>query len=56
MTVGEHFYGLDDDGKREYLKTRDIRVEKATPADPGATKGVRVIIDGADHGVFPYPA
>ena len=56
MTVGEHFYGLDDDGKREYLKTRDIRVEKATPADPGATKGVRVVIDGEDHGVFPYPA
>ncbi len=56
MTEGEHFFSLDDDGKREYLKTRDIRVEKATPADPGATRGVRVVIDGEDHGVFPYPA
>ena len=50
-TVGEHFDSLDDDGKREYLKTRDIRMEKAAPADPGATKGVRVVIDGDDHGV-----
>lgn len=56
MTVGEHFYGLDAAGKREYLKTRDIRVEKATPAEPGATHGVRVVIDGEEHGVFPYPA
>ena len=53
MTVGEYFDKLDAAGQREYLKTRDIRVEKATPADPGATRGVRVVIDGEDHGVFP---
>jgi DNA invertase Pin-like site-specific DNA recombinase len=56
VTVGDYFDKLDAAGKREYLKTRDIRVEKATPADPGATRGVRVIIDGEDHGVFGYPA
>jgi hypothetical protein len=28
----------------------------ATVDDPGATRGVRVVIDGEDHGVFPYPA
>jgi site-specific DNA recombinase len=55
MTVGDHFYGLDDAGKREYLKRHDIRVEKDVPDDPGATKGVRVVIDGVDHGVFLYP-
>ena len=54
-TVGDYFDKLDAGGKREYLKTRDIRVEKATPDDPGATRGIRVVIDGVDHGVFPYP-
>jgi hypothetical protein len=54
MTVGEHFYGLDTEGRREYLKTRDIRLEKAVPVlEPGATHGMRVVIDGTDHGVFP---
>lgn len=48
MTVGDYFYSLDARGKREYLKIHDIRVEKT--AD-----GIRVIIDGEDHGVFPYP-
>jgi DNA invertase Pin-like site-specific DNA recombinase len=57
MTVGDYFDGLDADGKREYLKTRDIRVEKATPVlEPGASKGIRVVIDGKDHGIFAYPA
>ena len=53
-TVGDFFDRLDADGKREYLKMRDIRVEKAIPDDPGATPGVRVVIDGVDHGVIAY--
>jgi DNA invertase Pin-like site-specific DNA recombinase len=52
QTEGEHFYDLDDDGKREYLKTRDIRVEKAAHYDAG--RGIRVVIDGVDRGVYPY--
>ena len=58
LTVGEHFGSLDAEGKRKYLKTRDIRVEKVTgpPLEPGASKGIRVIIDGEDHGTFPYPS
>jgi len=55
VTVGEHFHSLDRDGQREYLKTRDIRVEKATPEFEPDFPGVRVVIDGEDHGVFPYP-
>jgi DNA invertase Pin-like site-specific DNA recombinase len=55
MTVGEHFDSLDPDGQREYLKTRDIRVEKATPDFESHMPGVRVVIDGEDHGVFWYP-
>jgi DNA invertase Pin-like site-specific DNA recombinase len=54
VTVGEHFRDLDRDGQREYLQTRDIRVERAEPWPPG-TRGVRVVIDGEDHGVFAYP-
>ncbi len=57
MTVGDYFDSLDTEGKREHLKLHDIRVEKATPTlEPGASKGVRIIIDGEDHGVFPYPS
>jgi hypothetical protein len=57
MTEGEHFNSLDATGQREYLKTRDIRVERVDnpPLEPGATRGLRVVIDGVDHGVFPYP-
>jgi DNA invertase Pin-like site-specific DNA recombinase len=57
ITVGDYFDSLDLDGKREYLKTRDIRVEKVSnpPLEPGASVGIRVIIDGVDHGVYPYP-
>jgi DNA invertase Pin-like site-specific DNA recombinase len=57
MTEGEFFNGLDTDGQREYLMTRDIRAEfVANPQDePSATRGARIIIDGVDHGIFPYP-
>jgi len=56
-TVGDFFDRLDADGRRAYLKTRDIRVEKSTPPDdPGATTGIHVVIDGVDHGVIAYPA
>lgn len=40
-TKGQHFYELDDEGRREYLKEFDIRAEKT--ADP---KGVRLYIGG----------
>ena len=54
MTEGEFFHGLDAAGQREYLKTRDIRAEFVANPEPGAARGARVIIDGIDHGVFPY--
>ena len=47
ITVGDHFYSLDTDGQREYLKTRDIRVEKLPLQEGGA--GVRLVIDGTDY-------
>jgi len=53
LTVGEHFDGLDAEGRREYLKTRDIRVERSTTVD--GLPGIHVIIDGQDHGTSPYP-
>jgi hypothetical protein len=46
MTVGEHFLRLDRDGQREYLKTRDIRAEKADPGESGETHAIRLVIDG----------
>jgi hypothetical protein len=56
LTEGDYFGSLAAEGKREYLKTFDIRVEKTTPTlEPGASRGIRVIIDDEDHGVFPYP-
>ncbi len=55
-TIGDFFDRLDATGRRSYLKTRDIRVQKAAPDDPGAAHGIRVVIEGEDHGVFPYPA
>jgi DNA invertase Pin-like site-specific DNA recombinase len=55
ITVGEHFDSLDRDAQREYLKTRDIRVERATPPFEPDFPGIRVVIDGEDHGVFVYP-
>ncbi len=52
MTVGEYFYSLRPDGKREFLKDYDIRAEMATPDDLGASRGLHVIINGRDHGVW----
>jgi site-specific DNA recombinase len=52
-TIGDFFDRLDADGRRAYLKTRDIRVEEAN--HPSAACGMRVVIDGVDYGVFPYP-
>jgi DNA invertase Pin-like site-specific DNA recombinase len=53
QTVGEYFYGLDADGRREYLKTRDIRVEKVY-ADFGVGSArqpmLRIVLDGEDIG------
>ena len=49
ITVGEYFDGLDYAGKREYLRTHDIRVAK-----DGA--GVRLMLDGQDYGVIPLHA
>jgi DNA invertase Pin-like site-specific DNA recombinase len=53
MTEGEYYQSLDLDGKREYLKTRDIRVEKAPALDDG-TPGIHLVIDGVDAGVYYY--
>lgn len=41
MTKGEHFYELDPDSRREYLKNRDIRAESVTG-------GFRFSIDGRE--------
>jgi DNA invertase Pin-like site-specific DNA recombinase len=49
QTVGAHFWSLDNDGKREYLATRDIRVERV-PAEVSLS-GIRVVIDGQEHEV-----
>jgi hypothetical protein len=49
QTVGAHFWSLDDDGKREYLATRDIRVEKV-PTEVNLS-GIRVVIDGQERAV-----
>jgi DNA invertase Pin-like site-specific DNA recombinase len=54
LTVGEHFHSLDRAGQRDYLKTRDIRVEKTAMAD--GMSGVRLVLDGQDMGVIPYRA
>ena len=53
QTVGEYFYGLDTDGRREYLKSRDIRVEKVVAEwGVGDRKGqlLRIVLDGVDIG------
>jgi hypothetical protein len=50
LTVGQHFRSLDHEGQREYLKTRDIRVEKVPKLD--RVPGVRLVIDGEDYGVI----
>jgi hypothetical protein len=46
ITVGEYLHRLDCVGQREYLKTRDIRAEKAP------NRGVHLVIDGVDYGVI----
>jgi hypothetical protein len=43
MTKGMYFYGLSPEGRREYLKTCDIRAEKAT-----CCGGIKVVIDGRE--------
>ncbi len=45
MTQGQHFFSLDREGRREYLKTHDIRAEKSeTAAD-----GIWLVIDGEEY-------
>jgi DNA invertase Pin-like site-specific DNA recombinase len=43
MTKGEYFYDLSPGGRREYLKTRDIRAEKMA-----CCGGIRLVIDGRE--------
>lgn len=54
LTIAEHFAELDEAGKREYLATFDIRVEKGIALN--GAKGARLVIDGQDWGVWPYIA
>ncbi len=42
QTIGQHFYGLDSDGRRTELATHDIRAEKRPDGR------VRVVIDGRE--------
>jgi DNA invertase Pin-like site-specific DNA recombinase len=49
QTIGEHFYGLEGEGQREFLKSHDIRVEKAKL---GTSDGIHLVIDGKDYGVY----
>ena len=48
MTEGQHFFGLDRDGRREYLKTHDIRAERIATGDD-----IRIIIDGEEDVPIP---
>jgi DNA invertase Pin-like site-specific DNA recombinase len=50
ITAGEYFHSLDFDRQREYLKTRDIRVEKVPKRD--GVPGIRLVMDGEDYGVI----
>lgn len=43
MTIGQHFFDLDKEGRREYLTTHDIRAEKAA-----CCGGIRVVVDGRE--------
>lgn len=52
ITEGKYFLGLDADGRREYLKSFDIRVEKVT--GPEGQTGIHVVIDGTDYGVWAW--
>ena len=48
MTEGQHFFGLGRDGRREYLKTHDIRAERVATGD-----GIRIIIDNEEDVPIP---
>ncbi len=50
MTQGQHFFSLDGDGRREYLKEHDIRAEN----NEKAPDGIRLIIDGEEVASNPY--
>jgi DNA invertase Pin-like site-specific DNA recombinase len=44
MTEGQHFFGLDRDGRRDYLlKDHDITAERVATGD-----GIRLVIDGEE--------
>jgi DNA invertase Pin-like site-specific DNA recombinase len=43
LTIGQHFFDLDAEGRREYLTTHDIRAEKTE-----CCGGIRVVIDGRE--------
>jgi hypothetical protein len=47
--IGEYFRGLDEEGKREYLKGHDIRVESAKLDESDA---IHVVVDNKDYGIF----
>jgi site-specific DNA recombinase len=52
MTQGQYFFSLDREGRREYLKTHDIRAEKSdTAAD-----SIRLVIDGEECEPNPFEA
>lgn len=52
LTVGQHFDKLDRDGQREYLMTRDIRVEKVAPrSSRKSLRRIRVVIHDSEGGV-----
>lgn len=46
MTKGQYFYDLSPEGRREYLKSLDIRAEKLE-----CCGGIRVVIDGREDAV-----
>lgn len=67
ITEAEYFTSLDAGQRREYLAKRDIRVAKGITPEisteyhgipletAGGQKGIRLVIDGVDYGVWPYP-
>jgi DNA invertase Pin-like site-specific DNA recombinase len=48
-TIGEHFYSLDAEGQRQFIKGYDVRLESAKL---GASDGIHIVIDGKDYGVY----
>jgi hypothetical protein len=44
MTEGQHFFGLDRESRREFLKTHDIRAERSETSPDG----IRLVIDGEE--------